>query len=467
MKRLGKFLSLLLALAMLFVLSACGKSGSETPAPAGNPSSGGTGNASSGGSGNASSGSSSGTSAQPSEPEKKDEKYGGTLSLVIASTLSNVIGYPIGGAIQEQVVATPAIETLARYDISGNIVGWLAKDIKEDKEGLKIVLTLNEGVKYHDGTDFNAKAVCDVWQICMDNGYASKFSNVDHFEATGEYEVTVYLTTWMYDTVARICVEAGWMFSPSVYEKEGLEGLYTHVVGTGAFILEDFTIGESLTYVRNDNYWVEGLPYLDKIEYILATDSTAASNILRSGDAQVFLMTGGKLYSELLAEGFERVGVDTCIAPILQGVFFATGNQDDPLGDVLVRKAFCYAVDGQAICDSLTYGAGVATDELAVKGTPEYNDEVAAYPYNPEKAKELLAQAGYGDKPCPITLCYMTGNDTLFVALQGYLEAVGFKVEFDIVDPSVYADRIVVGRSAPFTSGVQWTAPTKMAMCPH
>lgn len=238
--------------------------------------------------------------------------------------------------------------------------------------------------------------------------------------------------------------------------------MYTKIVGTGPFIMESYNVGDSVVYTRNDSYWIDGQPYLDGITVIMANDTVTATNILKSGDAQIMLNLDAKTYSELTKTGFERFGLDTCISPTLYGVFFASGNEDDPMNNILVRKAFCHAIDTDALNKALTYGTGTITNQLAVVGTKEYNDKVTGYPYSADKAKQLLTDAGYGPGECTVTLTYQAAFSDLFVAIQGYLEAAGFKVELDIVDNTVYAERIVVGRSAPFTSTAMWFAPTKM-----
>lgn len=429
MKKSSKWLSLVLAIALVSSLSACSKTGTTDPTP----------------------------TAQPPETAQ-----GGSLTLVSAAPLSNVLGFPIAGGFVEQFSASPAIETLGRYNELGDIVGWLAKEINADPIGLKVVLKLQEGIKFHDGTDFNAQAVCDVWQIYMDNGYANKFGNIESFSAIGEYEVTVELASWAYDTVDRICIEAGFMFSPSVFKEIGLEAMYTKIVGTGPFVMDSYNVGDTINYTRSENYWIEGQPYLDDVTILMANDTVTATNILKSGDAQIMLNLDAKTYSELTQTGFERFGLDTCISPTLYGVFFASGNEDDPMSNILVRKAFCHAIDTVSLNKALTYGTGTITNQLAVVGTKEYNDKVIGYPYNADKAKDLLAEAGYAPGECTITLTYQAAFSDLYVAIQGYLEAAGFKVELDIVDNTVYADRIVVGRNAPFTSTAMWFAPTKM-----
>ena len=139
----------------------------------------------------------------PATAEEAPQR-GGTVTIAFPASLTN-IGFPVAGGVQPLWASKPAIEMLARYDENGQIKGWLAKEILVDSDNLEVTLKLQEGVKYHDGTPFNAQAVCDVWQIYIDNGSASAyFGNVDSFEATGEYEVKVKLNEWRTSTVGNL-----------------------------------------------------------------------------------------------------------------------------------------------------------------------------------------------------------------------------------------------------------------------
>ncbi len=427
MKKASKLVSLLMAAAMLFALTACGGGTQSTPAP-------------------------SASSAAAT---------GGTLTIVNGGVLKNVSGFPIAGGFVEQFCSAPAIETLARYNEKGEVIPWLAKEINVDKQNLKIVVKLQEGVKFSDGADFNAKTVVDVWDIYKANGYASKFSNVKSYSATGANEVTVILTQWAADTLSRVFIEAGWMIQPELFKQYGMEGMYTKIVGTGPFIAKSVKVGEGIEYAKNPNYRIKGQPILDGIKIITAKDINTAANILKSGEAQVMLnIVDPKVYTELISGGFQRFGLDTCITPTLQGIFFASGSKTDPMGNVLVRQAFCHAIDTKAIIKAFTYGTGTYTNQLAVPGTQEYNDKVAGYPYDVNKAKELLKKAGYSDTNKPtVTLTYQLQFKDIYVAIQGYLQAAGFNVKLDEVDAAVYGDRIIVGKPTPYTSTAQWIAP--------
>ena len=382
---------------------------------------------------------------------------GGTLTIAFPASLTN-IGYPIAGGVQPLWASKPAIEMLGRYDENGQVYGWLAKEILVDVENLQIVLKLQEGVKYHDGTPFNAQAVCDVWQIYIDNGNGSYFSNIDSFEATGEYEVTVKMNEWRTSTVGNLCIECGVMISPTEYNKVGLEGIYTSVIGTGPFKTAKYDIAEGIEYVRNEDYWIEGEPYLDGINILFFTEENTGENIFRTGEAQMIFGASANLTKRLERDGYEKISNNSCISPTMTGIYFASGNQDDPISKLEVRQAFSYALNKQALCDTFADGIGFVSEQLAIPGSKEYNPDVKGYPYDVEKAKQKLADAGYGPGECTVTIYYQPVNEDMFVAVKGMLEDAGFTVEGDTRTGNV--SRNMVGTTDPWTCCAFFWAPT-------
>ncbi len=436
MKKFAKALSLLLVVAMVMSLAACGGGGNNTPANGGNN-----------------------NNAAPSGPVK-----GGTLKLAILVT-PNQSGFPISTGTDQNVLATTAMESLGRYDDKGNIVGFLAKEIITDPAAPSIVLKLQEGVKYHDGSAFNAKAVCDVYDILLENGRQANFANVEKYEATGEYEVTIKLKEWRSDAVETLCITCGKMFSPAEYRAHDLNWMYTHITGTGPFVQEEFTIGEKVTFKRNENYWQKDaagnqLPYLDRVEWYVFDDQTAAVNALKTGDLNLIVYPSMQNYKTLLNAGFERYGVDSCanIAGIL-GMFFASGKEGQSVSNLKVRQAICYAINNDALKTAFTEGLGVVTNQLGVPGTRENNPNVKGYPYDVAKAKALLKEAGYDENnKCEVTLTFTSAFENVFTAVQRQLEEAGFKVNIDLT--ANIGDKLVVGGADPYVSICWWSAPT-------
>lgn len=394
-------------------------------------------------------------------------KYGGRLKIVNYGSMATTSGFPLDSGTIENLANFPAIERLAIYDANRDLVPCLAKEIQVDKENLTITIILNEGISFTNGNPFNAQTVADVWDITREVSPA-KLSGVGSWEVKGEYEIVVTLASWVTNIAGNLLVEAGAMFDPQMYREVGAEGMYTNIVGTGPFVMTEYKVGEQVSFDRNPNYWgkdAEGnqLPYLDGIDIIQPADSVSACNILRSGDADCMINMGAMDYATLTQmEGFVPFGEGAPLSQGLNGVFFASGNENDPVSNLKVRQAFCYAIDTQAIVDATTYGTAQSTNQLAVPGTVEYNPDVVGYPYNPEKAAELLAEAGYAPGECEVTLSYFVAFQDMYTIMQNYLEAAGFKVKLDLFENAVYGNKILVNGDNldPYTSTCIWVAPT-------
>lgn len=387
-----------------------------------------------------------------------EPKSGGTLKMVVGGTYNNA-GYPVGAAGQGKWLSLPAVESLGRYGEDGQPEGWLAREIISDPENLQITLKLQEGVRFHDGTTFNASAVCEVWKLYLENGNCTNFfTSVDSYEPIDEYTVVIKLNTWSTSIVSNLCIECGYMISPTEYRKVGLENINTDICGTGPFKMKSYDVTSGITFVRNDDYWQDDKPYLDGIEMIFCNDNTTAENIFKSGEANMLYGLTAEQAYRLEKEGVELVYNPSCLSPTHTGVFFASGNQDDPISDLRVRKAFCHAIDKQALVDAFTYGLGTISSQIAVPGTKEYNADVIGYEYNPAKAKEMLKDAGYDEGECTITFYYQPNEEDMYVAIKGMLEKAGFAVVGDTRTGT--ENRIIYGTSDPYTCCTIFYAPT-------
>ncbi len=403
-------------------------------------------------------------SAEASAPEAS--KYGGRLRIINGGSMSTTSGFPLASGTIENLANYPAIERLCNYDLEGNVVPWLAKEVNIDKENLTIQIILNEGITFSDGEPFNAQTVADVWKITKDNGFTSYLPSVESWEVKSEYEIDVKLSAWSYNLDGNLLVNGGAMFSPKLFNEVGAENMYTNIVGTGPFIMTEYKVGQILSFDRNPNYWAKDadgnqLPYLDGIDIILPADSVSGCNMLRSGDGDCMINMSAMDYSNLKNEGFVPYGENAVMNAGLTGIFFASGNADEDISNVLVRKAFCHAIDTQGIVDATSYGASQLTNQLAVVGSKEYNPDVVGYEYNTEKAAELLKEAGFEPGQCEVTLSYF-GNDDTFIIMQANLEAAGFKVVMDKFENAVYGSKILVNGDNldPYTSTCFWVAPT-------
>jgi peptide/nickel transport system substrate-binding protein len=368
--------------------------------------------------------------AQKTAQTAQQPRYGGTLTLSDINEGASY-GYPptsVKNTYAFRAVA-PAIETLFRIDAAGRAQPWLVENFKENSKALMITLTLRKGIKFHDGTDFDAEAV--KWNL--DQQFAAKTAGTQNFKSivvSGLYVVVINLTSWDSTVPSNLAQFLGMMISPTAYKKNGQEWCEKNPVGTGPFQFVSWEKGARLSYKKSPNYWQKGKPYVDKIEFTLVLDALTREMSLKKGELDLMLTLSARNMTAFEKEGYSVVrqhagsGARVMIPSSL--------NTNSPMANVKVRQAIQYAIDSQAIVKSIFNNEYEPVNQYLYKGHWGYNPKVAGYPFNPEKAKKLLAEAGYSNG-FKTKLTYVAGvdNDQVFAAVQAYLKQVGIDLELD------------------------------------
>lgn len=359
-------------------------------------------------------------------------KTGGTLKIVTGQTPS-IVGYTpeITTNSHIQFLRT-AYDSLLFYDEDGKLAPCLAESWESDAEELTLTFKLYEGVKFSDDTDFNAEAV--KWNIEQYQAAGRiEAANVDSIECPDEKTVVIKLKEWNSASLESIGFFIYYM-SPTAVENNGVEWARINSSGTGPFVLKSFEQGVSIKYEKNPLYRVAGQPYLDGIDFTIISDAATIENTLVSGEADMISYTPIDTIKNLDSTGeyvletnSNGVGVE------MTGIIPSSAQEGNPFADVKVRQAFCYAVDVDTITAALGYGYYTVTNQWAAPNAVTYNKEVAGYPYNPEKAKELLAEAGYGDG-FDTTFWSPAGSSNWATAICDNLNAVGIRAKVELID---------------------------------
>ena len=359
-------------------------------------------------------------------------KTGGTLKIVTGQTPS-IVGYTpeITTNSHIQFLRT-AYDSLLFYDEDGKLAPCLAESWESDAEELTLTFKLYEGVKFSDDTDFNAEAV--KWNIEQYQAAGrTEAANVDSIECPDEKTVVIKLKEWNSASLESIGFFIYYM-SPTAVENNGVEWARINSSGTGPFVLKSFEQGVSIKYEKNPLYRVAGQPYLDGIDFTIISDAATIENTLVSGEADMISYTPIDTIKNLdptgeyvLETNSNGVGVE------MTGIIPSSAQEGNPFADVKVRQAFCYAVDVDTITAALGYGYYTVTNQWATPNAVTYNKEVAGYPYNPEKAKELLAEAGYGDG-FDTTFWSPAGSSNWATAICDNLNAVGIRAKVELID---------------------------------
>lgn len=375
------------------------------------------------------------TQAPPAPTATTGPRSGGTLKIGLNADASS-LGYPPDPkTIQDFLMMVPAVETLGRYDAQGNIVPWLAESFKEDAAAKTITIAIKKGIKFHDGTDLNADAV--KW-------------NLDQFVAAGraemrgtsgvtkvdDYTVRVSLSDWNNTILHGIAYFAGPMISPTAFQKNGgKDWAQKNPVGTGPFQFVSWDRDVSLKYKKFDGYWQKGKPYLDALEFRVIKDPVTAAAALKAKDVDMLILMPAQTAKDLESAGVTVKKLETGLGAAINGIISDSANPNSPFADVRVRQAMSYAIDVKAIVDTQLYGYGVLTNQWATPGAWSYNPDVKGYPYNPDKAKQLLTQAGYANGlKIKMSVNNNPENVQIYTAIQGFLGKVGITAQLEPIE---------------------------------
>ena len=414
MKATKRILVLALAAVML-LLCACGSSGGSS-APA----------ASSGGdtAAAAPAGSSDTAPAADSAAKASAQDYDAVAAVSLDFTTMDPVDTSdtLSGGIQRLIMDglfgfdddMNQIPMLATKDDDMNQIPMLATKWEANDDATEYVLTLREGISFSDGTPWNAEAAkANLDKLNDETRHLKRTSLlssvIDTVEVTGDYEVTVKLSTPFSAFIANLCHPACVMMSPKVIEA-GDDVCASAPIGTGQYLFVEWEHGDHLKLQLNPDWWgyEAGLVAPDAgfktIDFKVVTENATRVNMLMAGDADFIWPVPTEAYANVEADpnlvAHSEAGI------VVRWLYMNT--QKAPLNDVRVRKALALAVNKEAFLQLIYNGHGsVATSILGSKVTGYKRNEPVAF--DVEQAKALLAEAGY---PNGFTITQYYSNNT-------------------------------------------------------
>jgi peptide/nickel transport system substrate-binding protein len=374
--------------------------------------------------------------AMATDAKADTPRYGGVLKIIDIAEGAQAIGAPWEIMGIDVKISKPVIETLLQEDIKGGYHPFLATAWKIDTARNTITLPLRKGVKFHDGTDFNAKAA--KW--CLDQSIKANvvkgFLSVDILD---DYTIRVNVDKYQNNFLNFLASSfGGGMVSPTAFEKKGKEWARWNPVGTGPFKFVSYERGSKLTFAKWEGYWQKGLPYLDGIEFLFIRDPMTQQAAMRASGSEkvhVLCVTSGEQAAMMKAQGFEVLTMP--IGPV--SLMPDSNNGDSPLSKKKVREAISYAIDRDAIVKARGFGFWAPANQIPSSGQGGFVKNAPLGQYDPKKAKQLLAEAGYasGFKLKIIVMPAMVDRDAM-VAIQRFLGEVGVQVELEFPDGGGY-----------------------------
>ena len=369
----------------------------------------------------------SGTPAAPTQTPVKPPAAA-TLTVGLSADAESMDPFYVNQAAGWSVVHA-VFDHLIERDFESRLVPGLAESwaVLDDHT---LEFKLRHGVTFHNGEPFNAQAVkfsVERMLTTEDAPNRSKFTSIDSVEIVDEYTVRFKLNrpdgTLLDSLTSRLA-----MLPPGYFASVGAEGFAKAPVGTGPFRFVEWMPDSHITLAANENYWegsYKGKPQVAKVVFrVLPEIATRLAE----------LQTGGiDLIQDLPADQIatvEAAGMVVLPAETFQLAYIMTIADDEnlPTHDVRVRQALNYAVDVDTIIKNLLAGYGRRIASPIGPGYLGYNPDVTPYPYDPDRALELLAEAGYPEGFETVMDITTTDRSDTAEAVAGQLARVGVRV---------------------------------------
>lgn len=368
----------------------------------------------------------------PAAANAKDAKYGGILKLVYDKPATS-FGFPPKIRAVDQNYASVALEAPMITDTkTGKIYPHLATSWELAEDGMSWIIKLREGVVFHDGTPFDAKAFkfnMDLW-ISKPTG---AFEVLTSAEVIDSHTVRLNASSY-YSLIPYELATEAYMVSPKAITENGEKWAESNPVGTGPFKFVSYDRPNKLTWTRFDQYWQEGLPYLDGVEYLIIRDPMTAISSLKGGEVN------GQYYAHPQhADTMKKDGWTVLYDnPVGLHIYGDSINPDSPWANKKVRQAVDYAIDKEAIMSQLGLGYYKPLYQIVKPSNPAYVEGLVERKYDPKKAKQLLKEAGY-PKGFKSDFIYLNVSWVeAWQAIQANLSMVGVTLNLKPVDRPKY-----------------------------
>jgi peptide/nickel transport system substrate-binding protein len=380
-------------------------------------------------------------------------RYGGTLRLALPGdpAFYNANQGPAPGAqagwtgsniYNSLLTITPPPEI--------KIVPALAKSWEVLDEGRTYVFHLEEGVKFHDGTDFDASAA--KWNIdrILDPEVKSwvrpYYEDITQVEVVDTYTLRIRLKE---PSSALPIALSGYfqgipMASPKAFETYGKDWLH-HPVGTGPYVFKEWVPGKHVILEKNPHYFKQGLPYIDRLEFRVMKDPLTATTALRAGE--IDFITRVPMQQVLLLE--KSPGITVVTGPEVAPTIALLNMRVKPFDDVRARRAVGgYGIDRAEIAKVAFQGRATPLVSVVPPGVPDAIDLNEMYPYRPDQAKRLLKELGFdGKNPLKFTILIPNQDATMpdvAALIKSQMAKIGVEAKINLMDTTAHVDRVLV-----------------------
>ena len=325
------------------------------------------------------------------------------------------------------------------FDQDMKLVPLLAESYTVSDDAKQYTFKLRQGVKFQDGTDFNAQAVkVSLERLANPENKLKRqslLSMLDHVEVVDDHTVKVLLKEPFGALVNTLAHPGTMIISPAALEKYGKD-IGRNPVGTGPFSFKSWS-ADTLEAVRNDSYW-KGAPKVDGVTIRSVPENGSRMAMLQAGEAQFITPVPPEMVKVVKA----NANLSVVERPSIVNWYVALNTRKKPFDDVRVRQALNYAVDRTAFCKVVLSGFCEPADS-PMPPLLKFYAKQGVWPYDPAKAKSLLAEAGYADG---FEAVLWSGNSTTSIRatqfLQQQLSQIGVKAQVTPLESGVLSQKI-------------------------
>ncbi|MDQ0644159.1 ABC transporter substrate-binding protein [Microbacterium murale] len=341
-------------------------------------------------------------------------------------------------------------DTLLLATPEGTIEPWLATEWSYNDDNTELTLTLRDDVTFSDGSSLTGQVVVDNLQRFKEGTSpdASYFAGVTSFAAPDDTTVVITLGAPDPAMLNYLTRDPGLVASG---ESLSNDDLATDPIGSGPYVLDAAATvtGTSYTYTKNPDYWNPDVQHYDKLVINVLQDATASLNAIKAGEANGVKLANNDNLTEVEGAGWTVNANELDFQGLL--LLDRAGTMNPALADVRVRQALNYAFDREGLLEALQLGNGTVTTQVFPAGSAAYDADLDDYySYDPEKAKELLAEAGYADG---FTLSMPSSTvlgATTYTLIEQQLADIGVTAEYTDPGNNFIADMLAPKFPAAF-----------------
>ncbi|MBI3953253.1 MAG: hypothetical protein HY330_01945 [Chloroflexi bacterium] len=323
----------------------------------------------------------------------------------------------------------------------GGLRPSLASEWSVAPDSVTWTFKLRKGVKFHTGNPFTSKDVKYTFETYTGLGASELKQKFAKIETPDDYTVRVVTSEpypIMVSQLGYTPTFAGWPIDSAYEQKVGVDEFRKKPSGTGPFKFVEKRIGEVHRYEANLDYW-EQMPKVARITQLLSPEAATRLAMLKAGEVEINFAVNGNQIADIKATRGLRIVSN----PTVTGIWMSFPDSlkpGTPLSNKKVRQAINYAVDKQAIVDKVLFGEGVVAAGLISPSMFGFHKDLKPYPHDPQKAKQLVAEAGYPNG-FEMTFNYLVGTETLSQAVAADLAKIGIKTNLRAFEAGAWSAR--------------------------